>query len=92
MSQVVLPISTLARNRRRWFHFSLRILLLVVTVLCVWLGFKVNAARRQKEAVTATILDTDGTSGYISGAGNDFGTQTIDPNFTRRSGDLVHNT
>jgi hypothetical protein len=26
-------------------------LLVVVTVLCVWLGFKVNAARRQKEAL-----------------------------------------
>jgi hypothetical protein len=43
-------------------------------------------------ADTATLLDTDGTSGFISGAGNDFGTQTIDPNFTHRSGDLVHNT
>jgi predicted xylose isomerase-like sugar epimerase len=31
-------------------------LLLVVTVLCVWLGFNVNAARRQKEAVQAIRL------------------------------------
>jgi hypothetical protein len=28
-------------------------LLVVMTVLCVWLGFTVNAARRQKEAVEA---------------------------------------
>jgi Leucine Rich repeat len=42
-------------NRRRWLRFSLRTLLVVMTVLCVWLGFKVNAARRQKEAVEAII-------------------------------------
>jgi hypothetical protein len=42
------------------------------------------------KADTADFLDTSGKSGYISGAGNDFGTQTIDPNFTHRSGDLTH--
>lgn len=36
---------------RRWFRFSLRTLFVLVTVLCVWLGFKVNSAHRQKEAV-----------------------------------------
>jgi hypothetical protein len=49
--------------RRRWFRFSLRMLLAVVTVLCVWLAFKVNAARRQKEAVAA-ILKAGGSIGY----------------------------
>jgi predicted xylose isomerase-like sugar epimerase len=44
------------KPKRRWFRFSLRMLLLVVTVLCVWLGFNVNAARRQKEAVQAIRL------------------------------------
>jgi hypothetical protein len=38
---------------RRWLRFSLRSLLVLVTVLCVWLGVKVNQARRQKEAVAA---------------------------------------
>ena len=47
-------------TRRRWFRFSLRMLLVVVTVLCVWLAFKVNAARRQKLAVEA-ILRAGGT-------------------------------
>jgi hypothetical protein len=42
------------------------------------------------KADSATLLDTDGKSGIISGAGNDFGTQTIDANFTYRSGDLTH--
>ena len=42
-------------KRRRWLRFSLRTLLVVMTVLCVWLGFKVNAARRQKEAVEAIL-------------------------------------
>ena len=50
-------------KRRRWFRFSLRMLLVVMTVLCVWLGFKVNAARRQKEAVEA-ILKAGGTVTY----------------------------
>ena len=40
-------------NRRRWFRFSLRTLFVLVTVLCIWLGFQVNAAHRQKEAVAA---------------------------------------
>ena len=47
-------------KRRRWFRFGLRTLLLAMTVLCVWLGFNVNAARRQKEAVDA-ILKAGGT-------------------------------
>ncbi|HTQ39688.1 MAG TPA: hypothetical protein VMJ32_11715 [Pirellulales bacterium] len=43
-------------------------------------------------AGTATFADTDGTNGIISGMGNDFGSQTIDPNFKYRSGDLQHDT
>jgi hypothetical protein len=43
-------------------------------------------------ADTATFADTDGTNGIISGVGNNFGTQTIDPNFKYRSGDLQHDT
>jgi hypothetical protein len=39
------------KRRPKWLRFSLRTLLVAMTVLCVWLGFKVNAARRQKEAV-----------------------------------------
>jgi hypothetical protein len=36
---------TETKPKRRWFRFSLRALLVFTTVLCVWLGFKVNAAR-----------------------------------------------
>jgi hypothetical protein len=39
--------------RRRWLRFSLRSLLILITVLSIWLGVKVNQARRQKEAVAA---------------------------------------
>ena len=51
------------KRRPRWLRFSLRTLLVVMTVLCVWLGWKVNAARRQKEAVDA-ILKAGGTAIY----------------------------
>src|SRR5262245_47882876 len=48
---------------KRWLRFSLRTMLLLITVLCIWLGFQVNAARRQREAVAA-ILDAGGTVYY----------------------------
>ena len=50
-------------DNRRWFRFGLRTMLLALTVLCIWLGFKVNAARRQHDAVQA-ILQAGGTVAY----------------------------
>ncbi|MDZ4779039.1 MAG: hypothetical protein SGJ19_02160 [Planctomycetia bacterium] len=38
-------------RRRRWLSFSLRAFFVLLTALCVWLGYQVNAARRQREAV-----------------------------------------
>ena len=56
------PNTTVIR-RRRWLRFSLRTFLLVLTALCVWLGVKVNQARRQKEAVEA-LLELGATVRY----------------------------
>lgn len=39
--------------RRRWFRFSLRTLLLLVTVLGMWLGLHLHAMRRQQESIAA---------------------------------------
>jgi len=39
------------KRKRRWFRFSLRTLLVVLTLLCVWLGIKVNSARNQRQLV-----------------------------------------
>lgn len=36
---------------RRWFRFSLRTLLVLMTLVCVWLGREVNQAVRQQRAV-----------------------------------------
>jgi hypothetical protein len=55
--------SATARANRRWLRFSLRGLLLIVAIFCVWLGIKVNAARRQAEAVAA-ILKAGGTVNF----------------------------
>ncbi len=40
-------------RRRRWLSFSLRAFFILLTAICVWLGYQVNAARRQREAVAA---------------------------------------
>ena len=39
------------KRTRRWLKVSLRTFLLAITVLCVWLGFIVNRANKQKQAV-----------------------------------------
>ena len=51
------------RPKRRWFQFSLRTLLIVVTALAVWLGLRVDRANRQQEAVEA-IEDQGGDVYY----------------------------
>src|SRR5262245_37829662 len=37
--------------QRRWFQFTLRTALVLVTTLCVWLGWWANSAHRQRLAV-----------------------------------------
>ncbi len=39
------------RRRLRWFQLSFRTFLLLIVALCVWLGIRVEHARRQKEIV-----------------------------------------
>ncbi|MCX7424285.1 MAG: hypothetical protein NTW96_01400 [Planctomycetia bacterium] len=56
-------------RRRRWFQYSLRTLLLVVTVAAVLLGIWTGRARRQKEAVEA-IRELGGYVGYSSADGD----------------------
>jgi hypothetical protein len=41
------------RPNRRWFQYSLRSFLVVLTAAAVWLGVVVNRAREQREAVKA---------------------------------------
>src|SRR5262245_49243254 len=48
---------------KKWFRFSLRTMLVLIAALCIWLGFQVNAAHRQREAVAA-ILNAGGRVYY----------------------------
>src|SRR6476646_10397108 len=60
-----LPIH-LVRNRprrRRWFRFSLRTLLIAITLLCVWLGLTFNRANDERHAA-AVIEDAHGEIVY----------------------------
>ena len=49
--------------KSRWLRFSLRTFFVLLTLLCIWLGLQVNAARRQREA-RAAIVKGGGTIGY----------------------------
>jgi hypothetical protein len=51
------------RPRRRWLQYSLRWLLVIVTLSCVGLGLLVNRAERQRRAVAA-IRESGGLVGY----------------------------
>jgi hypothetical protein len=39
------------RIHRRWFRFSLRTMLVAITLLCIWLGVTASRANRQRKAV-----------------------------------------
>jgi hypothetical protein len=49
-------------KRRRWFRFSLRVLLAVVTVAAVWMGITMKAIRDRREAIRV-IDEMGGTYG-----------------------------
>lgn len=54
---------TETKPKRRWFTFSLRTFFVIVTLIGVWLGWKINEARKQKQAVEA-IQASGGTVLY----------------------------
>jgi hypothetical protein len=57
------PTAAPPKSPRRWFRFSLRTMMVVVTLLCVWLGVVSNRANRQRRAVE-TITSHSGHVRY----------------------------
>ncbi len=55
--------STSNKPRRRFFQFSLRTLLVLLTLFCVVGGWKMNQLRRQWNAVE-WVQENGGTAGY----------------------------
>jgi hypothetical protein len=49
-------------SRRRWLQFSLRGFLVVMTVGCIWLGWRVDRAQKRGRAIDAIMKA--GGSGY----------------------------
>jgi hypothetical protein len=46
---------TNSKPKRRWYQFSLRTLLLVMMVFCVWVGVRVNWARNNRASVAVAV-------------------------------------
>jgi hypothetical protein len=53
-------MSKTTRPRRRWFHFSLRTLFIVMTLICVVLGLWITKSIRQRDAVAELHALGDG--------------------------------
>ena len=53
MPEPNLQPASVVKPKRRWLSYSLRTMLLLVTLLCVWLGVQVNRANKQRRAVEA---------------------------------------
>jgi hypothetical protein len=51
------PKVDLPKRKRRWFQFSLRTLLILVTLLCIGVAIISNRAMRQKAAISAILKD-----------------------------------
>ena len=51
------------KHRRRWLQFSLRTMLIVVTVFCIWMAIATKQARDQRQAVEM-ILEVGGRVKY----------------------------
>src|SRR5262245_25282078 len=51
----MIEMNSTPRSRPRWLRFSLRTFFATLTLLCVWLGLQVNAAKRQRSAAAAIV-------------------------------------
>ena len=50
-------------SKRRWLRFSVRTLLIAVTILCVWLGWQVSIVQDRRAMIKR--IEADGDGGYV---------------------------
>lgn len=55
-------------NRRRWFRFSLRGMFVLVTLVCVWLGWNLNTVRERR----AVRKEFEARNGFSFQTANDY--------------------
>ena len=59
-SDIMGAMNDAPKSHRRWLRFSLRTLLVVFTLICIWLGVETSRVLRQKRAA-ATVQSLGGT-------------------------------
>lgn len=72
------PTPVEPKRKRRWFQYSLRTFLLLITGLAIWFGWLTNEVRQQRAAV-AWVEDMGGTVDYDYEFVSNFSNADVEP-------------
>ena len=53
-----------SKPKRRWLRYSIRMLLVAVTIVCVWLAWQLHQVRERRALIKR--IQADGDGGYVS--------------------------